>query len=80
MRRGIERGRPLDALLKEARIWGPRQALAKKALQRLSTAALAEALRRAEAIDRIIKGIGQGSLREEFTRLGLLLCTPRAAA
>jgi DNA polymerase-3 subunit delta len=74
MRRGLDGGRPLDALLKEARVWGARQGPAKKALQRLSTATLAEALRHAERIDRLIKGIGQGSLRDEFLRLGLRLC------
>jgi DNA polymerase-3 subunit delta len=32
---GLARRQPLDALLKEARVWGARQALIKRALQRL---------------------------------------------
>ena len=74
IRGGLDNGRPLELLLKEAKVWGPRQMAVKKALQRLSTASLEAALRQAGHIDRLVKGIGQGNLWEEFLRLGLGLC------
>ena len=73
IRAGLDAGRPLDQLLKDAKVWGPRQMAVKKALQRLSTAALEGALRHAGKIDQLAKGIGQGNLWEEFLRLGLRL-------
>ena len=76
IRSGIDAGRPLDQLLKDAKVWGPRQLPVKKALQRLSTASLEAALQHAGRIDRLAKGIGQGNLWEEFLRLGLSLCLP----
>lgn len=75
IRNGLDGGRPLEMLLKEAKVWGPRQTAVKKALQRLNTATLEAALRQAGRIDRLVKGIGQGNLWEEFLRLGLGLCT-----
>lgn len=75
IRNGLDGGRPLEMLLKEAKVWGPRQVAVKKALQRLNTATLEAALRQAGRIDRLVKGIGQGNLWEEFLRLGLGLCT-----
>jgi DNA polymerase-3 subunit delta len=73
LRGGLDRGRPLEMLLKEARVWGPRVNPVKKALQRLSTATLEAALQQAGTIDRLAKGIGQGNIWEEFLRLGLSL-------
>ena len=73
LRAGLDRGKPMDQLLKEAKVWGPRLNPVKKALQRLSTAALEGALRHAGKIDQLAKGIGQGNLWEEFLRLGLRL-------
>ena len=73
IRCGLDRGRPLEMLLKEARVWGPRVNPVKKALQRLSTATLEAALQQAGRIDRLAKGIGQGNTWEEFLRLGLSL-------
>ena len=73
LRSGLDRGRPLEQLLKEAKVWGPRQNPVKKALQRLSTATLEAALQHAGKIDRLAKGIGQGNIWEEFLRLGLSL-------
>ena len=73
IRSGLDAGRPVDLLLKEAKVWGPRAVPVKKALQRLSTAALEAALQHAGKIDRLAKGIGQGNIWEEFLRLGLRL-------
>jgi DNA polymerase III subunit delta len=74
IRSGLDAGRPLDMLLKDAKVWGPRANPVKKALQRLSTAQLEAALQHAGKIDRLAKGIGQGNLWEEFLHLGLGLC------
>jgi DNA polymerase III subunit delta len=73
LRIGLDQGKPLDQLLKEAKVWGPRLHPVKKALQRLSTATLEAAMQHAGKIDRLAKGIGQGNIWEEFLRLGLSL-------
>ena len=73
IRGGLDRGRPLEMLLKEAKVWGPRANPVKKALQRLSTATLESAMHQAGRIDRLAKGIGQGNIWEKFLRLGLSL-------
>jgi DNA polymerase-3 subunit delta len=73
IRAGIDAGKPVDLLLKEAKVWGPRAAPVKKALQRLTTASLEAALQHAGKIDRLAKGIGQGNIWEEFLRLSLRL-------
>jgi DNA polymerase-3 subunit delta len=73
IRAGIDAGKPVDLLLTEAKVWGPRAAPVKKALQRLTTASLEAALQHAGKIDRLAKGIGQGNIWEEFLRLSLRL-------
>lgn len=78
IRAGMDAGRPLDALLKDAKIWGPRQHPIKKALARLSTATLEAALQHAGKIDLLIKGLGQGNIWEELLRLGLRLGARKA--
>lgn len=77
IRTGLDRSRPLDQLFRETRVWGARQNLVKKALQRLSTAALEAALQHAERIDRMNKGLLPGRVWDEFLRLGLRLAAPR---
>jgi DNA polymerase-3 subunit delta len=74
---GMERGQPADALMREAKVWGPRQNLVKRALQRLPSAAIEGALRHAGEIDRLIKGIGRGDPWGELLRLGLRLSAQR---
>ena len=49
--------RPLPALLKEYRIWGPRERLMEPALRRLDLAGLRGALRDAAQIDKMVKGL-----------------------
>jgi DNA polymerase-3 subunit delta len=44
-------------LLKEYRIWGPRERLMEPALRRLSLSALENALQQAAQIDKMIKGL-----------------------
>ena len=74
IRNGMDSGKPIDALLKDAKVWGPRATQIKKALQRLSTVTLETALQHAGKIDLLAKGIGRGNIWEEFLRLGLHLC------
>ncbi|WP_374324032.1 DNA polymerase III subunit delta [Azonexus sp.] len=74
IRAGLDSGRPLDLLLKEAKVWGARQNAVKRAVQRLASNELEAALRHAARIDALIKGIGQGNLWEECLRLGLRIC------
>ena len=77
IRIGIDAGKPVDMLLKDAKVWGPRAIPVKKALQRLSTVTLEAALQHAGQIDKLVKGIGQGNAWEEFLRLGLRLTTAK---
>lgn len=57
LKAGLEQGRPLPALLKEYRIWGPRERLMGQALQRNSLTKLTKALQDTAQIDRMIKGL-----------------------
>lgn len=72
--RGLRHKRPLEMLLKEARVWGARQTLLRKALQRLDTNATDALLAEAARIDGLIKGAGLGDPWDECLRLGLRLC------
>ena len=72
---GLQQRQSLELLLKEARIWGARQALFKRALQRVDDARANAALAHAALIDRLIKGAaGAGDVWDEFLRLGLRIC------
>lgn len=70
---GLEAGGSIEALLREHRVWGPRQRHMKAAARRHSRAALQAAIARAARIDRIIKGVARGEPWQEFARLGLEL-------
>ena len=54
---GIEQGRALGMLMKEYRIWGPRERLMEPAVRRLSLASLQACLQQSAQIDRLIKGL-----------------------
>lgn len=73
VKNGVAQGRPVDALLKEARVWGARQSLFRSALQRIDVAQANAALAVASRIDRLVKGIGGGDIWDEFLRLGMRL-------
>ena len=70
---GAAEGRPLDALLRENRVWGARQAPIKAAVRRISGAAVTRALAHAALIDRAIKGVARLDAWDEFLKLGLKL-------
>jgi DNA polymerase-3 subunit delta len=73
IRGGLAEGLPLDGLLRDARVWGLRQGLMKKAVGRLSLEQAREALAQAGRLDRTIKGLAGGDVWNEFLRLGLRL-------
>ncbi|HXA47340.1 MAG TPA: DNA polymerase III subunit delta [Burkholderiaceae bacterium] len=54
---GMTQGRQLGMLLKEYRIWGPRERLMEPALRRLKLSTLESALQQAAQIDKMIKGL-----------------------
>ena len=75
---GLIERQPVDVLLKDARVWGPRQSLFKRALQRIDAKQANLALAHAARIDRMIKGAaGSGNLWDEFLRLGLSIGATR---
>jgi DNA polymerase-3 subunit delta len=57
LKAGMAQGRPLGALLKEQRIWGPRERLMEPALRRITLASLENALQKAAQIDKMVKGL-----------------------
>lgn len=54
---GSDEGRPLATMMKEYRIWGPRERLMGPALARVKLSALRDALSKAAQVDRMIKGL-----------------------
>ncbi|HNI73826.1 MAG TPA: DNA polymerase III subunit delta, partial [Accumulibacter sp.] len=68
---GLARKQSLETLFKEARVWGARQALVKRALPRVDGLRAKAALIDAARIDRMIKGLADGDVWNEFRRLGL---------
>jgi DNA polymerase-3 subunit delta len=57
LKAGMAQGRPLGALLKEYRIWGPRERMMEPALRRIALPTLEAALRQAAQVDKMIKGL-----------------------
>jgi DNA polymerase-3 subunit delta len=57
LKAGMAQGRPLGALLKEYRIWGPRERMMEPALRRIALPTLEAALQQAAQVDKMIKGL-----------------------
>jgi DNA polymerase-3 subunit delta len=76
---GLHNGQPLDGLLRDANVRGPRQNLIKRALQRIDAKRSNAALAHAAQIDRMIKGLGAGDVWNEFLRLGLRIAATRGS-
>jgi DNA polymerase-3 subunit delta len=57
LKAAMAQGRPLGALLKEYRIWGPRERMMEPALRRIALATLEQALQDAAQVDKMIKGL-----------------------
>jgi len=61
IKRGVEAGKPLAMLLRENRVWGPRERLVGPALSRMTEASLEKALALAAKLDRQVKGLSGGT-------------------
>lgn len=70
---GLESGQSMDNLMRESRIRGPRQAVFKGAVRRISRTAIDGALLRAAQIDRAIKGLLKRDAWDEFLKFGMEL-------
>lgn len=81
LKSGMAQGKPVGALLKEYRIWGPRERLMEPALRRISLAALERALQEAALVDRMVKGLRARSFAgdpwDALLQLGLKLARGR---
>jgi DNA polymerase-3 subunit delta len=81
LKAGTVQGKALPMLLKEYRIWGPRERLVGPALNRLTLPALEAALREAAQIDRMIKGLRAkafvGDAWDALLQLGLRVARGR---
>lgn len=73
VRAALDAGQPMDAALKAERVFGPRQSLVRRAAQRLRSGALRAALMQSARIDRMIKGLSDGDIWDEFLQLCLRL-------
>jgi DNA polymerase III subunit delta len=73
IRAGIDRGQSVDALLRDAKVWGPRVGPVKRAVQKYATPLLRELLRETALIDRQIKGAAIGDPWEQLLHLGCRL-------
>ena len=69
---GTESGRPLNMLWREARVWGTaHQNSMQQNLRRFNATQVAQALRHAAAIDRMVKGLAKGDVWDELLQLAL---------
>ncbi|MES2756315.1 MAG: DNA polymerase III subunit delta [Pseudomonadota bacterium] len=57
LKAAMAQGRPLGVLLKEYRIWGPKERMMEPALRRVSLATLEQALQDAAQVDKMVKGL-----------------------
>lgn len=78
--RALDRGMPVAAALKEAKVFGPRRNIMERVASRWSAAELRRALLRCATIDRLIKGLGRGDPWDELRDLGLSLLRRRTPA
>ena len=77
LKAGVAQGKALGMLLKQYRIWGPRERLMEPALRRISLSALQTALQEAAQIDKMVKGLRakafSGDAWDALAQLGLKL-------
>jgi DNA polymerase-3 subunit delta len=79
LKSGVAQGRPLGALLKECRIWGPRERMMEPALRRMQLSTLETALQEAAQVDKMVKGLRAkafaGDAWDAMLQLGLKVAT-----
>ncbi len=71
-------GVPLAQAMRELRIWGPRQNVLQRHINRITRAQVEAALRHAAHIDRMSKGLARGDVWDELLQLGLRFAGPPA--
>jgi len=80
LKAGAAQGKAIGMLLKEYRIWGPRERLMEPALRRLKLATLESALQEAAQIDKMVKGLRAkafaGDAWDALLQLGLKVASP----
>jgi len=64
-------GMPVASALREARVWGKRQAALERAVKRLSPHDVERMLAALARLDALSKGIGRGNVWDDFTALAL---------
>jgi DNA polymerase III subunit delta len=69
---GLQSGRPMAQLLRDARVWGVRQQWVEQAAKRADPALLKQALARAAEVDQLIKGLRRGDVWDQLLQLALL--------
>lgn len=78
---GAAQGKAIGMLLKEYRIWGPREKLMEPAVRRLSLATLEAALQEAAQIDKMVKGLRakafSGDAWDALLQLGMKIARGR---
>lgn len=78
---GMAQGKQVGMLLKEYRIWGPREKMMEPALRRLSLSTLETALKEAAQVDKLIKGLRAktfaGDAWDAMLQLGLRVASAR---
>ncbi len=81
-RQALDAGKPLPMVLREQRVWGPRERLFERVLPQLRGATTARLVHAASIVDGIVKGLRHPQWPDEpwqaLARLALMLC--RAAA
>lgn len=78
IRKGLDTGKPMIQLMREARVWGPRQKIMENAAKRIDFKSLILALFQAAKIDKISKGVAKGDIWDEFLQLGLNFTTSQS--
>lgn len=77
LRQGVDNGQPLSALFKQERIFDDRRRrLLQQAVHRVKAASLAAGLLHAARLDRLIKGVADGDVWDEFAQLILRVVRP----
>ena len=74
----LSAGRAMPQALREARIWGSRQSLIQRHVNRFTQAQIEAALLHAARVDRVIKGLARGDVWDELLQLGLRFARPAA--
>jgi len=71
-------GQPVAVAIRNARVWGKRQAAMERAARRLDSVAVAALLAALARLDALSKGIGRGTVWDEFRATALILAGSRA--